>query len=323
MKRILNYAIIIALVPLFILSSCKKDEDPEPQVDKFETLKDYMVANNMDLSDILTDWITTADAVNGKAIGDYYFIDIRSEADFNAGHINGAVNANYGNLLEKAAASGGKPIIVVCYTGQSAGHATVALRLSGYPTAKVLKWGMSGWNSALSTPWNDNTGSDAIGHTNFAAAPGDIAPSINFNKFPTINSTHDDGANILMERVAALLEGGFKGVGSGDVVDNPSNYCINNFWDEADVTEYGNIKTAYRVKPLTLAGDQFKYLDPDATVVTYCWTGQTSSMITAYLTVMGYDAKSLTFGANGMIYDNLHSHKWAEPTTNYDVVSGK
>jgi rhodanese-related sulfurtransferase len=56
------------------------------------------------------------------------------------------------------AASATKPILVVCYTGQSAGHAVVALRLSGYSDAKVLKWGMSGWRSDLAGPWEGNSG---------------------------------------------------------------------------------------------------------------------------------------------------------------------
>jgi rhodanese-related sulfurtransferase len=54
-------------------------------------------------------------------------------------------------------------------------------------------------------------------------------------------------------------------------------------------------------------------LDPSKEVVTYCWTGQTSSMITAYLSVLGYNTVSLKFGANGMIYDDLESHKFSTP----------
>ena len=33
-------------------------------------------------------------------------------------------------------------------------------------------------------------------------------------------------------------------------------------------------------------------------------------MMTAWLYVLGYDAKSLLFGANGMIYSDLTGHKW-------------
>jgi rhodanese-related sulfurtransferase len=64
-----------------------------------------------------------------------------------------------------------------------------------------------------------------------------------------------------------------------------------------------------------------KNIDPDKTVVTYCWTGQTSSMVTAYLNVIGYNAVSLKFGANGMIYSNLESHKFVTPTVDLPIVT--
>ena len=54
-----------------------------------------------------------------------------------------------------------------------------------------------------------------------------------------------------------------------------------------------------------------KTLPTNKQVVVYCWTGQTSANLAAYLRVIGYDAKSLTYGANGMIYDKLSSHKWS------------
>jgi rhodanese-related sulfurtransferase len=322
MKKLLNYAIIFALLPFLFLASCSDDDnnnDDNQSTDKFTTLKEYLVNNNMDIPDVLSGWIIDADQVNAKSADEYYFIDIRQSADYNSGHINGAVNSTLGNILD-AAANADKPIVVVCYTGQTAGHAVLALRLSGYSDAKVLKWGMSGWNSGLSSRWNDGVGNVAIGSTNWAAAPGDIAASVDYNKYPTITSSFDDGANILNERIQVLLSEGFNGVSNTSVLNDPLQFCINNFWDATDVEDYGNIKTSYRIKPLSLAGDEIKNLNPDKQVVTYCWTGQTSSMMTAYLKVLGYDAVSLTFGANGMIYDNLTGHKWSVPTTDYPIV---
>ncbi len=321
MKKLFNLSILFALLPLFVITSCNKDDedDPQPQDNKFEVLKDYLVDNNMDLDDILDGWITTASAVNGKSTDDYFFIDLRSQEDFDDGHIEGARNTTLANVLD-VASEATKPIIVVCYTGQTAGHAVVALRLSGYTDAKVLKWGMSGWNSNNSDPWLSKVGNVASGNANWIAAPGEIAASIDFNKYPTITSSYDDGVNILNQRIATLLEDGFNSVANTAVLDDPSSYCINNYWAETDVTKYGNISGAYRLQPLSISGDEIKYLDPDKTVVTYCWTGQTSSMITAYLKVLGYDAKSLTFGANGMIYDDLEGHKFSTPTTDYPVV---
>jgi rhodanese-related sulfurtransferase len=55
---------------------------------------------------------------------------------------------------------------------------------------------------------------------------------------------------------------------------------------------------------LKLAAD-LKTLPTNKTIVVYCYTGQTSSHLAAYLRLLGYDAKTLMFGTNGMIYDNM------------------
>jgi len=318
MKKLMRFAAFFAILPFFVLTSCSDDSnDPTPEAqDRFDSFKTYMVTNDMDITNVLDGWITSATAVH-DAMDDFYVIDIRQEADFNNGHIPGAVNATLGNLLEKAADAGGKTIIVACYTGQTAGHAVVALRLSGYPTAKVLKWGMSSWNPATNGSWAGNTGDVAIGDGNWAAAPGDVAASTPMGA-PELLYTTEDMSEILTDRVAKLLEGGFKGVNNTDVLANPANYFINNYWAGTDVEHYGNIKTAHRILPFTLVDGEYAYLDGAGKVVTYCWTGQTSSMLTAYLTVMGYDAYSLKFGANGMIYSNLESHKFSAETETMD-----
>ena len=117
-----------------------------------------------------------------------------------------------------------------------------------------------------------------------------------------------------------MTAGGFKGVASTEVVGTPTNFFINNYWSADDNGHYGHISTAIRNSTHTLANDGFRELDASKTVVTYCWTGQTSSMITAYLTVLGYDAKSLKNGANSMIYDELTSHKFAPPAEDLPKV---
>lgn len=325
MEKFLKYFMMVLMVSAVALSGCSDnddDNDPTPTpAAKFDVLVDYMVTNNMDVDVVMDGWITDAGTVNSKGTDDYHIIDIRQQADFDAGHIEGAVNATLGTVLD-AANGATKPILVVCYTGQTAGHAVCALRLSGYADAKVLKWGMSGWRADLATPWMSNIGDAAIGNASWVAPPGDITPSAEFS-VPVIESSFSEGADILAERVDALLTGGFNAIENADVLATPANYFINNYWTLTDVEHYGHITGAYRIQPFTLADETYKNLDPSATVVSYCWTGQTSSMLTAYLTVLGYDAKSLTFGANGMIYSNLESHKYTEPATDYPVVPTK
>jgi rhodanese-related sulfurtransferase len=96
---------------------------------------------------------------------------------------------------------------------------------------------------------------------------------------------------------------GFKTATGTDVLNNPTSYFINNYFSETDYSGFGHVDGAYRVHPLTLADDLTKNLDPAGKIVTYCYTGQASAVITAYLNVLGYDAYSMTFGMNG-IYNN-------------------
>lgn len=323
MKKV--YQLLFALLALnfVILTGCKEDSDdptPENPIESYAVLTDYLVANNMDITDVVSDWIVGAPAEADVAtfIGAYQIMDIRDADDYGLGHIEGAVNSSLGTIVADAAAVT-EPILVVCYTGQTAAHAVVALRFSGHVDAKTLKWGMSGWRADLDK-WTDNTGDAGIDHANWEAAPGDIAASADYDD-PTWTSTATDGAAILAERVAAMTTGGFQGVNNGDVLASPSNYQINNFWALTDVETYGHIVGANRIQPLSIAGGEVGNLDPASTVVTYCWTGQTSSMVTAYLTVLGFDAKSLKFGVNSMIYSDLTGHKFAAPTTDLPVVT--
>ena len=318
MKKILKFTLVLTFVSsLFFLGCSDKSDTPLPTAqDRFDVLKSYLTNENLDLSDILADFITTAENVyttmtDADPSNDYFIIDIRSEADYNAGHIQWAGNSTLGGILEAAAFNyDNLPIIVVCYSGQAAGHGVVALRLSGYTNAKVMKWGMCSWNEATAGSWKTNTGDAAIGNANWMF-PSSIKDNTTHTA-PELMYVTAIGAEVLEAQVAILLEGGFKGINGTDVLDNPTGYFTNNFWEADTIVKYGNIKNAHRIKPLTLSGGEYVNLDPDAIEVTYCWTGQTSSMITAYLTVLGYDAKSLKFGSNSLIYTNLESHKWGD-----------
>ncbi|OUS23414.1 rhodanese-like domain-containing protein [Thalassotalea sp. 42_200_T64] len=79
-------------------------------------------------------------------------VDIRSEADFNKGHIIGSkqhslekINNNDLVALEKEKAN---PIIVVCAAGMSASKAANALAKAGFAQVNILKGGFSAWQSA-------------------------------------------------------------------------------------------------------------------------------------------------------------------------------
>lgn len=83
---------------------------------------------------------------------DYFIYSVRQAKDFDAGHIQGAVNNPFGAGMEKnfEQLPKDKKIIVYCYTGQTASQTTAILRLLGYDAYNLSggmgkEGGTSGW----------------------------------------------------------------------------------------------------------------------------------------------------------------------------------
>ena len=298
MTKFLKYGMLVMLSITLVFTGCKEDTDT---FDASQELQNYLVENSMDLSLIILNddgkFVTAATQdidLSGK-----YIMDIRSADAFGIGHIADAVNVAFVDILT-AATQADKPILVVCYSGQTACYATSLLRLYGYSDAQALKWGMSGWNSDFDG-WTAKVGNEADGHANWTT---DAAPTNLVFDNPTISSSLADGAGILKERVEAVVAAGFKTVSGTDALNNPGTYFINNYFSETDYLGFGHIDGAKRVLPLLISDGTINNLDPNAKVVTYCYTGQTSAVVTAYLNVLGYEAYSMTYGMNGIFNDN-------------------
>jgi len=315
MKKLNLLLVGLLLIPALLLTSCDRGDDvADKTTPAFTLMKDYMTANSLDIDKIIKNSDDEKFVVGAPAAADldaflakYYIIDIRSSADFtNLGHINGAKNLAFTDILTDAPNAGSKPILVVCYTGQTACYATALLRMYGYKHTRALKWGMSGWNDDTAGPWNGKIGANAAdGHANWSYG---LAPTNVIYEDPTLASFSTDGSQILKERVEQVVAAGFgpATVSGIDVLNSPNNYFINNYFSEADYTGFGHINSAFRILPLTLTNNEYLNLNPDpnAKVVTYCYTGQTSAVITACLRVLGYNAYTLTFGMNGVYNTN-------------------
>ena len=312
MKKLSFYLIAFLIVPAIIFTGCNEDETVDP-IDPVQVLKDYLISTDMDLNHVIKNaddakFVTGAPAADDLAafLSEHYIIDIRSATDYAAGYIEGAINVPFADILTEAA-NADKKMLIVCYTGQTACYATSLLRLYGYHDAQALKWGMSGWNDATAGSWNGNVGNIADGHANWTY---DAAPTNQTYEAAEFTSALEDGEAILKERVEAVVADGFKGKTPLDVLDAPGSFFINNYFSETHYAAFGHIDGAVRINPLLIGDDSALGLDPLKDVITYCYTGQTSAVITAFLCVLGYEAYSLKFGMNGLWNENAG---WGTP----------
>lgn len=305
---------LVAMVLLaFVAVSCEKDEDP---VDEAKLLVEYLEsADGGNYANTAMAAIkSAADTKTGNIAGTMYLVDIRAADDYALGHVENAVNVPAADILthlDGTDADDGKDVIVICYSGQTAAWATCLLRISGYDNAYSMLFGMCSWHADFAGSWNSNVSNQwAASFEDDAVAKGAAGD------LPILNTGKTTGEEILKARVSVVLAEGFSkaAVSNGEVLGAIDNYYVANYWGEADYTKYGHVPTASQYTPKeSIALDvDLLTLPTDETVVVYCWTGQTSANMAAYLRVIGYDAKSLKFGANGMIYDELEAHKWSE-----------
>ena len=294
---------LLGLIVGLVFTNCKKD-DPDPTVNEFEVLAKYMEDDSLDLPVINGGFAKAGSALNVNttdfSIPDYYVIDIRSAADFDLGHIKNAVNSTLANILTTAEGAGGKPILVVCYSGQTAGRGVAALRMKGYQ-AFSLKWGMAAWHSFFASKWDSKA-------TDYASAnwltTGTPTVNVTYTTFPELETGETEGEKILDAQIAKMLANSSWMVAKDVVLAAPETYFINNYWAQGTWDLLGHVKGAYRIyEDLNLDG--LKYLDPDATILTYCFTGQTSSITNAWLEVLGYNTVSLANGTNSIIHSTM------------------
>ncbi|MFO7525111.1 MAG: rhodanese-like domain-containing protein [Ignavibacteriaceae bacterium] len=323
----LLYLLLIASM-LFLNIGCSEDETTAPPatVDETDLLVKYLEANGdfintsapamIAASDVYTNVITLAK--------DWPIIDIRAAADFTAGHIDGAVNVTLADLVNYYKNNNletKEKVVITCYTGQSAAWGTTVLRMLGYSNVFDLKYGMSSWNEQFANRWRNSIGNGKAAQfvtTNY--------PKPAVGNLPVLSTGKTTGAEILEARIQTLLTEGFgaASISNGDLYLNLSNYFIVNYWS-LDHYNWGHIEGAIQYTPKSdlKLSTNLKTLPTDKPIVVYCYTGQTSGHVAAYLRLLGYNAKSLSFGVNAMSYDNMPGTKWLETDVNdYPFVTG-
>jgi len=315
MKKI-NLLMLSILFTIFFVTSCSKDEETPVSINESEVLATYLESTSSPLGKdfVNTDMPTIIGATEVKTLnetGQVYIIDIRAAADFATGHIANAHNVALADILTHIKSVDLTPytkVAIVCYTGQTSGFAASILRLMGYSKVFSMKWGMCAWHVDFAAKWNT-----AIANGNAYASQFTTTPTVKgaSGNLPVLSTGKTTGQEILEARVAVLLTEGFTPatVTNKIVFDNLTTYYIVNYWPLAQYENplLGHIPGAIQYTPkesIKLAAD-LKTLPTDKSVAVYCYTGQTSAFLVAYLRFLGYDAKTILYGTNGMIYDKM------------------
>lgn len=307
---------IIALLLAVALVGCKKDDPvgppPPPAINETEVLLAHLETANY-INTAACPSIVSAAEVRAMQLASptrQYIIDLRTAADFTAGRIQGAVNVTLANLLTHVkgiTATNYDRIAIVCYSGQTSAYGTSLLRLMGYSNVFSMKFGMSSWDSVFAQNyWTAKIGNARA--ASFVTTPTPKNPSGSLPTFPTTGKT--TGHEILEARVNTLLAAGYSPIATisdATLYANLTGYYIVNYWPLAQYNDPGHIPGAVQYTPREdLKSTTFlKTLPTDKPIVVYCYTGQTSSFVVPFLRLLGYDAKSLLYGANSMIYDMM------------------
>jgi rhodanese-related sulfurtransferase len=82
---------------------------------------------------------------------DAAILDVRAEADFQKGHVVGAINIPLSQIdasLARLQKYKSKPVIAICATGQTSGGAVKKLRAAGFEDLYSVAGGINAWEGA-------------------------------------------------------------------------------------------------------------------------------------------------------------------------------
>ncbi len=327
--------LILLLIAMMALWGCSDDDDDDggtnpPTPSTFETLA-------QDLDDYIgnrSDYVP-ADVLNSE-LDQWEVLDVRQQADYDAGHIEGAVWSSLPDAVTTVQAQGwalDQPIAVCCYTGQSARFAQIALIAHGYTNVRSLLFGMSAWNTSLvDRYWRAASRTDFVLPANLIETTVNDQTAMTFDYPEPPADSVTGAADWLLNTVATEGFGHFA-VSTDALADDVETgavdwYIVN--YHPMDVYDGppnsdgvpGHVQGAYCYPPgeSFAWGQQLEHLPTDQPIAVYCWTGQTSAYTAAYLRMLGYQAYTVVQGVNDMFYDQLTAHKWTDPGYDYTLV---
>jgi rhodanese-related sulfurtransferase len=258
---------------------------------------------------------------DGDKSNDPFMIDIRAAADYANGHIPGAINVDPKVLFtpaELAKLPKDKQIVVNCYTGQTSSQTVAGLRMLGYDAYSLL-YGIPSWgtNDKVTYPFN-------------ASQSGNYPVSKDAAQLTGTNEAPKPLGVTVEAAAAAYYPGGFKALKASDVYANLNDGDKTNdpvILDVRKAEDYatGHIPGAVNMDPKTMfTAAELAKLPKGKQIVSYCYSGQTASQVTAALRMLGYDAYNMQFGMPAWaIVNDVATPVWSvSKSGNYPLVLG-
>jgi len=336
-KRLL-WICLFWVTGLFFLPGFAQAAQQQAAVDETQVLLNFF-ENERDYFHKGGSFIITAQALRLNLLTkpqSQYLIDIRSPEAFAKGHIRGSNHVDFAdvyNHVKQLKASSYENIVLICFAGQASAYAVSLLRAAGYANAVSLKWGISSWAAVFAQEsWLKNLSNMRAGEFVQTPSPPKNPPG----QLPRITTGKTKPGEILEARLNKLFAEGFRPamIGHCCLFNNwycDGNYYVVNYWPTELYQKIGHVPGAVNYPPEKQPFKSSTHLLTLSTKfpnVLYCFTGQTSAYASGYLRILGYDARSLLFGTNGIVYDRMRDGKVPNtfiPETeimNYDYVSG-
>lgn len=254
-------------------------------------------------------------------------VDVRPSDEFESGHIEGAINTGHGSLLQtvKDLSAKNDKVVLVGTNGNEAGYLSAIFQLLGNTNVFYLKWGMASWNPKFADVWRNSLSNDMIGQLEKAShdqpKPGDL---------PAVLTEEQTAEEILGSRAKNMLSAGFDvaRISLEELQKNPADYFLISYMPEEHY-DFGHYPGSVSYQPYKSFSTDTKLntIPVQRKVVIICHSGHAASQVTAFLRLIGYNARCLEYGANTFMNSTLTEKGWGgfseEEVNNFPVVSPK
>lgn len=329
------YSVFLLLIAVFFIAcgSNTVTNVQQPAENQAQLLADYFLQNGDYINQETTPAILNAAEVYPMlANKNILIVDVRPAEQFVEAHIPGAINVQPADLvdfmLHRIEAPAFDAIVFVDNRGQVSAYVTAITRLLGFDNTFSLRFGLSSWNEAFATQgWDLAIGTNLEGKLEKTPHP-QAAPT----QLPALQTKGASAYQIAVEQAKKLLAAPSNSFLKTyqEVIDPANNFYIVNYWPIDKYLQVGHLPGAVQYNPKSSLHPEkdLRTLPLDRPIAIYCYTGQHSANVTAYLRMLGYDAYSLIYGSNSFIHETLKNnekkagHYWSDVHKNNLPLSG-